>query len=128
MTDYSMSEPLSVDDASTIYQDMAHLLINPDNDCLFLWEDVVRACAHYTKLRAEWQVTDLKTKGTIGHARTSAHNVVINSFVAFRRLAKSRNLNTQWGDDIGLSHPDTNRKRIGDFANYLTYITALKGR
>lgn len=123
-----MTNHLSLTDSELIYNAITQQFNTPDDDVLFLWEDVVRACAHYTKLRAEWTVTDLETKGHIGQSRTNAHNVVINSFVAFHRLVQSHDATISWGQTLGLSQPDTNRKRIGDFANYLTYMTALKGR
>lgn len=124
----TQQDTLSFDQATALFTDLLEQADTKHADFQFLWEDIVRACAHYTQVRSEWHVTDLETKGRIGRNRTSAHNVVINNLVALERFMSNQGWHTDWATELGLSQADTRRKRIGDFANYITYVTALNGR
>jgi hypothetical protein len=67
--------------------------------------------------------------------RTSAHNAVIDSLTAVVRLMARDGHDTKWANEFNIDLTDANRaktkfnrRKIGDFANYLVYINALSTR
>jgi len=55
--------------------------------------------------------------------RTSIHNRVITNLNIIKRLIERRNVSIEWFNNFS-----EDRKRIGDFAVYLNYISGLNSR
>jgi hypothetical protein len=51
------------------------------------------------------------------------HDTVIDSIEILARLANKEGMDISWREDLG-----DERKRIGDFACFVTYITGISNR
>lgn len=100
------------------------------NDTIFneLWEEVIESAITYTKNRAEWRTYTRERKVETDKLRTGKHNRFIVSLTVLKRYMNTQNWSTSWSNQLGLEEREKNRKKIGDFANYLTYVYALNGR
>lgn len=95
-----------------------------------LWEDVIVNALSYTQCRVEYGLASPEKRGerNLGQTRTIKHNAFMLSLTVLSRYMKTIGWETDWADTLGLSDADSNRKTIGDFANYLTLIQALSAR
>lgn len=56
-------------------------------------------------------------------SRSMKHDAFITSLNVLARIAEKEGIDNSWRDDLG-----EDRKRIGDFACYISYITGISNR
>lgn len=74
-------------------------------------------------MRGKWRILTKKEQDTLDETRTNIHNRIRDNLISIRGLAQINNKDTSWFDKF---HND--RKRMGDFANYINYIYAVNSR
>jgi len=100
-----------------------------DEDAQELYNDLLNAAIKYADIRANWQLLSREEKQEKDASRTACHDAVIVNLNAFCRYLNLQGKETVWRDTLGDEEADPyNRKRIGDFACYLTFISGLFAR
>lgn len=108
-----------------------------NEDFSAIWHDIILAASRYTEIRASWNLLTTAEKMARDAARTRQHNVIIDDFLILERIFTRNNWANTWSDRLFLepSSPERkkeqvakHRQRIGDFANYLAFVSALNGR
>lgn len=84
---------------------------------------VFRQATDYAHLRSQWQLLDQQQRREIDARRTIAHNAFIDSLNILSRNMAGQGEDNNWRAMLG-----DDRKIIGDFACYITFFLALKGR
>ena len=103
-----------------------------------VWQDLLSSAIKYASIRAGWQLLSRSERSAQDQARTATHNDVITNFLILERLFKLKGWRSQaWTEQLflqadqpqrHLADVTDHRKRIGDFANYLAFISALSQR
>jgi hypothetical protein len=115
---------ISVSSAEKIYNEIqSHG--NDDADFNELWEDLTKAAIVYVGARNHWNNLPIgEERVAMGKKRSSYHDSFMAILQALGRHCRNAYGDT-WMDELGDS---TDRKRLGDFAAYLLWFGALKGR
>ncbi len=88
-----------------------------------LKSELIQAAIRYSRLRVDWQLSDLEERKNLDNERTFAHNSFIDSCnILSRNMAKAGE-DISWREQLG-----NDRKSIGDFACYLTCILGIEAR
>lgn len=127
---YLLSEKaMSFDQQEVIHQEMIEE-IGTDPDALELYEDLIAAAVNYSGIRARWLQMDKAQKMEEDSVRTARHNTVILQIDMLSRYLRSQKKKpAYWRDKLGYEGDDRiNRKVMGDFACYLTFINSLCAR
>lgn len=117
------SNALMFEMADQIYQ---MLLTNaPEHDAEFdeLFYLFCQSAAEYAGYRANWLLMSMQEQLEIDETRTRKHNIFIKAKNDLSTYMYENKLNIEWDDILG-----EERKRIGDFACYLTYIRSINAR
>ncbi|MCR5108260.1 MAG: hypothetical protein K6B28_08870 [Lachnospiraceae bacterium] len=85
--------------------------------------DMLKKAFRYTSIRCEWELMSRNEMIENDSLRTAYHNDFITSLNILARLAANEGIDSSWRESLG-----DNRKRIGDFACYITYITGISNR
>ena len=88
-----------------------------DND-LFL-----KKAAEYTYIRNKWEFMSREEKLEADQGRSLTHDSFMTSLKILARIAAKENIDNSWYDELG-----EERKRIGDFACFVSYITGISNR
>lgn len=131
-------EALSFTEMTTIYQEILKNADMNDNDFIGIWEDLMGAAIRYTVIRAEWPQFSREQKLEKDSERTNIHNTIIDHFILLERIFQLNHWDSHsWTSRLFLQEEpeqrtrnDVNdhRQRIGDFANYLVFVSAVNGR
>lgn len=97
--------------------------IESDPDAEDFFHDVMEKATKYAAIRAGWLLLSREEKMDQDSQRTMVHNSTIDKFNQLARLLRADGKAAAWRDKLG-----DERKRIGDFACYLTFIYALNAR
>ena len=116
-------DALSFDEAMKIYEDIIDSADSKDSDFLELWEEFLANAFEYTNIRVGWSLKTTEEKREKDEARTAKHNDTIRSLRMISRYLAAQDKDVSWIEIL-----DTDRKVLGDFANYITYIYALNER
>ena len=92
-------------------------------DKMDFYNDFLRQAADYTLVRCRWEFMDLQEKVEDNRNRTIEHDSFITKVNVLCRLEEAEGIDTSWRERLG-----ENRKRIGDFACFVTYMTGLSNR
>lgn len=132
------NEHLTFTEMGMIQQAIFNNADTSDEDFQDVWHDLVDAAIKYSTVRANWGSFSRQEKMAKDDARTANHNKVIDNFIILERIFKLHNWPSQaWTEKLFLQEDrpkrtradvTSHRKRIGDFANYLTFINALNNR
>ena len=115
---------LKIGDALSIYTRMAESIAKCEHEAKKeLWDDFVQRCFKYTLVRCKWEFMDYQERIDADPSRTRMHDTVIDSIEILARLANKEGMDISWRDDLG-----NERKRLGDFACFVTYITGISNR
>ncbi len=115
---------LTVEDALKIYEKMAESIEKCTvEDKMKFWNDFLGRACSYAKIRNDWELMSREEKIESDDARTAAHDKVITAVNILSRLAGNEGIDVSWREALG-----DNRKRIGDFACFVTYITGISNR
>ena len=125
-----LSEPksLTVNEMQKIHEEMIQEIGN-DPDALELYEELMAVAGRYGAIRAGWQLLGREEKMEQDSRRTSCHNSVITHFNMLTRYLRQRGKTAAWRDCLGYEEEDPyNRKRVGDFACYLVFVSGINAR
>ena len=96
------------------------------------------AAIRYTVIRAEWPQFSREQKLAKDSERTNIHNTIIDHFILLERIFQLNHWDSHsWTSRLFLqeeqeqrtrSDVNDHRQRIGDFANYLVFVSAVNGR
>ena len=115
---------LKIEDAQSIYKRMTDAIAKCEHEAKKeLWDDFVQRCFNYTLVRCKWEFMDYQERIDADPSRTRMHDTVIDSIEILARLASKEGMDTSWREDLG-----NERKRLGDFACFVTYITGISNR
>ena len=87
------------------------------------WNEFINRAARYTYIRNQWETMSTEEKMAADDGRTQAHNVVITSLNTLARIVEQEGRDASWRAKLG-----NERKRIGDFACFVSYITGISNR
>lgn len=122
--DHKAGHILAIEDAQSIYKRMTDAIAKCEHEAKKeLWDDFVQRCFKYTLVRCKWEFMDYQERIDADPSRTRMHDTVIDSIEILARLAKKEGMDISWRDDLG-----NERKRLGDFACFVTYITGILNR
>ena len=115
---------LPVEEAIEIYNSLVQSVALCTNEYTEeIVNELIEKSIKYSVVRAKWEVWDRETKIKEDEGRTLKHNSVIDAFNILARLIKSEDIDISWRDRLG-----DDRKRIGDFACFLTYMVGINNR
>ncbi|WP_025729926.1 hypothetical protein [Atopobacter phocae] len=134
----SQLETMTFDEMHVIYDQLLEKMDWSNEELVERWSDVMQHAIAYTNVRAGWHALSFEEKVTKDPARTAAHNDFMFYLILFERTLKQYHIPTeQWTKSLFLQDEKeqrtiedlhSHRQRIGDFANYLTFIYALNAR
>ena len=87
------------------------------------WHDFINRATRYTYIRNQWETMSTEERMSADDSRTQAHNVVITSLNTLARIVERDDGDASWRAQLG-----DERKRIGDFACFVSYITGISNR
>ncbi len=100
--------------------------VNGDAEAEKLYSMLLKTSNRYIGFRANWPIWSRQEKMDRDSSRTSSHNSVMAQLKMLSRFLTSQGKDGSWIEVLG--NPDTDRKRFGDFACYLAFISALNAR
>ena len=122
--DHKAGNILTMEDALSIYTRMANAIAKCEHEAKTeLWDDFIIRSYKYTLVRCKWEFMEYQERIDADPGRTRMHDTVIDSIEILARLAAKEGMDTSWRDDLG-----GERKRLGDFACFVTYITGISNR
>ena len=92
-------------------------------DKLDFWNEFINRAARYAYIRNQWETMSIEEKISADDGRSKAHNVVIISLNTLARIVEGDGGDASWRAQLG-----NERKRIGDFACFVSYITGISNR
>lgn len=115
---------LTIEDAMRIYEKMAECIRQCTiEDKMDFWNDCLKKAARYAKIRNDWETMSREEKIETDSNRTSAHDSIITAINVLSRIAEREGIDNSWRTILG-----DNRKRIGDYACFISYITGISNR
>ncbi len=87
------------------------------------WNDCMKSAMEYSHVRNEWEFMSREEKIVADGGRTVRHTGFIITVDVLARIAESEGVDNSWRKELG-----DDRKRIGDFACYIAYITGISNR
>lgn len=115
---------LTMEEALQIYTRMANCISRCTlEDKMDFWNDCLKKAAEYTIIRNNWERMSREEKMDADEGRTLKHDGFITSLNILSRIAQKEGVDSSWRDELG-----EERKRIGDFACFVTYITGISNR
>ncbi len=111
---------LSYDEALSIYQQILKDTDEQDEDALYLLNNLKTRAIRYCTIRARWYLMDRQDRMDNDSDRTSAHDAFIAAVNMMSRFQKAEN---GWRAVLA-----DDRKKIGDFAGYVTLFLCLDSR
>lgn len=118
---HSMNHKLQYQEALEIYTAMTENLNRHDTDILDLYNRLLEKAVRYAHIRAEWNFLNREEKLEKDESRTMAHDSFISSIDIISRTEGK--IGSQWREKLG-----NDRKRIGDFACYISLFRSLEAR
>jgi hypothetical protein len=132
------SEALSFNEMATIHQAILANADTRNEDFNEIWTELLQHASRYTVIRAEWLQLSVEQKAEKDPQRTNIHNTIIDHFILLEHIFELNNWDSRaWTENLFLqeeklqrtrSDVNIHRKRIGDFANYLVFVSAVNGR
>lgn len=114
---------ITFEQAEKIYEDLISSVNIHDSEFLEYWQRLIELCAQYAEARGKSLTIPLGEREYADESRTRIHDSIIIQLNIIKRYAEKLGNDTSWFDEF---HDD--RKRKGDFANYLNYVYAVNAR
>ncbi|MBE6013758.1 MAG: hypothetical protein E7241_00115 [Lachnospiraceae bacterium] len=115
---------LTIEDAMRIYSEMVESIEKCTmEDKKEFWKDFLKKAAEYTHVRNMWEQMNRAEKIDADQGRTLKHDSFITSLNVLSRIATNEGVDCSWRDELG-----EERKCLGDFACFVTYITGICNR
>ncbi len=129
----------SFETMASIHSSMVAQLNRNDEGDEALYNDLIKAAANYTGIRAVWHLTwvsgDRDDWEKANQDRSGKHDSFITRLAALTRLLQVTGRETGWAQKLGYDEEEraypmtgSGRKILGDFACYLTFAEALSAR
>lgn len=112
---------ISFEEAMALYQRIIDAAPEEDDDFEAVWNQALQCMTAYADLRAHWKITPKPERDN--DRRTVIHDSVIYSLNQLSIYMGYKHLDNSWRVDLG-----DQRKRIGDFACYVSLIYGLFAR
>lgn len=116
-----MTNFLQYQEALELYTAMTENLNRNDADILDLYKRLIEKAVRYAHIRAEWNTLSREEKLERDSSRTAAHDSFISSINIIAR--SEGKIGLQWRERLG-----NDRKRVGDFACYISLFRSLEAR
>ncbi|MBR3289031.1 MAG: hypothetical protein IKI71_04640 [Lachnospiraceae bacterium] len=94
-----------------------------DEDAKSLWNSLIEAAIEYTNIRAKWSLMANEERSNNDSLRTKLHNSFINRLNIYMRYVGEQGINLLSNE---LASQD--RKKVGDFANFVVFKVAVENR
>jgi hypothetical protein len=115
---------LTIEDALDIYERMtASIEACSFADKTEFWNDLLKGAAEYTKVRNDWELMSREERMETDKSRTMTHDGFITSLNLISKIAEKEGQDISWRMELG-----EERKRLGDFACFVSYITGISNR
>lgn len=115
---------LTMEDALRIYTALNESIGKcTAEDKMESYDDFVKKAVKYAVYRCQWEYKSREDRMAEDQYRTSSHNAFIDSVNLLSRLAASDGIDNSWRAELG-----EERKRIGDFACFVAYMTGISNR
>ena len=115
---------LTIEDALVIYSKLAESITKCTlEDKMDFWNDFLKKAADYAYIRNNWELMCREEKMEADAGRTIKHDAFITSVNILARIAEKDGVDNSWREMLGDA-----RKRIGDFACFVSYITGISNR
>lgn len=128
---------LDFETAQNIYSKMITGINLSDSEFKEYWDDFITGCIEYSNFRSLWMTLSREEKNNsdFDKRRTDIHNGLITKLNVVKRYLESENKDSSFLEKIKENHnrigdfdKNEDRKRIGDFANYIAYVYAVNAR
>ncbi len=115
---------IKMEEALKIYTDMVNCVRKCKlEDKEEIWKDFINSAIEYAYIRSQWEYMSKSEKMDADEGRTLKHNSVITHVNMLSKMAENDGVDNSWKEKLG-----DNRKRIGDFACFVSYITGISNR
>ncbi len=123
---------LHISAGSTLSFEEACTILDEINECFEkisaedkqdFYKEMLEKAFKYSQIRCQWELMSGEERALNDSYRTSAHNGFITSINVISRLAGQEGIDASWLGRLG-----DNRKRIGDFVCFLSYINGICNR
>lgn len=120
---------LKVEDAMKIYREMADSIIQCKiEDKMDFWNSCLTKAATYAKMRNDWETMSMEEHAEKDGTRTDLHESFIISLNMLSRVTGIKEVDGSWPEDSWRGELGDDRKRIGDYACFISYITGISNR
>ena len=100
--------------------------IETDEDSQELFDELLEKAIKYTEIRAKWNLISSRERAEADAGRTMCHDSLIVKFNQLAKYLKMHKKTAAWREQLG--YDDSDRKRIGDFAAYIVFVSCLNAR
>ncbi|WP_414047656.1 hypothetical protein ACMGE7_01910 [Macrococcus equi] len=116
---------LDFETAHGIYAKMIAEINLNDSEFKEYWDEFIDSCINYSNFRSLCLTLsrEEKNENDFDAKRTKTHDGLFKNLNVIKRYLEHEDKNTDWFDEI-----TEERKRIGDFVNFISYIYALNAR
>lgn len=115
---------LTIEDALKIYGEVADCVKKCTADFKGeIWQEFLTCAAEYTAIRNKWEHMSMEERIAEDERRALKHDSFITKVNMLSRMAEQDGVDNSWRAELGDA-----RKRIGDFACFVTYITGISNR
>lgn len=114
---------LTFNESNEIYNEVISVLNQLNSEEMGYWDEFITSCIEYAEIRSTWLYLSRQEKLDKDALRTAMHNTVIRNLTVLKRVIEHRNENIEWYNRF-----NDDRKKIGDFACYISYIHSLSSR
>ena len=120
----SRGNSLTIEEAQSIYSKIvAGVEECRLEDKFDFWNDFLKKAAEYTYIRNKWEFMSREEKMEADQGRSLVHDSFITSLNILARIEDNEGIDKSWREELG-----DDRKRIGDFACFVSYITGISNR
>lgn len=115
---------LTMEDALEIYTALNESILKcPVEDKTEFYDDFIKKALKYASYRSGWEYMGREERQAEDKYRSSCHDAFIVSVNLLSRLAAAEGGDSSWRAQLG-----EDRKRIGDFACFVAYMTGIANR
>jgi hypothetical protein len=98
-------------------------LIIEKSKLIELKKTLFKSAIRYSSLRSEWMLLEREERKNMDEERSRAHNVFIDDCNIMSRNMIANGEDASWRKELG-----NDRKVIGDFACYISFVLGIKAR